>query len=62
MSVMVLLNSNVLLEERAAGQAARQRRHEEMQGVEAYGAWRTEEMESLSLLASCLATSSNVVL
>ena len=27
--------------------------------VEAYGAWGTEAMESFSLLASCLATSSN---
>ena len=27
--------------------------------VEAYGAWGTEAMESLSLLASCLATSAN---
>ena len=59
----------------AAGQAARateQRKHEENDAkckelrwvcvpmvVEAYGAWGTETMESFSLLASCLATSSN---
>ena len=58
-----------------AGQAARateQRKHEENDAkckplgwvcvpmvVEAYGAWGTEAMESFSLLASRLATSSN---
>ena len=59
----------------AAGQAARAtelRKHEESDAkckelgwvcvpmvVEAYGAWGTEAMESLALLASCLATSCN---
>ena len=59
----------------AAGQAARateQRKHDENDAkckelgwicvpmvVEAYGAWGTEAMESFSLLASRLATSSN---
>ena len=66
------LKSNVLLEVGiAAGQAARateQRKHDKCKElgwvcvpmvVEAYGAWGTEAMESFSLLASCLATSSN---
>ena len=75
LSVMSPLNSNVLLEAGlAAGQAARateQRKHDENDAqckelgwicvpvVEAYGAWGTEAMESFSLLASRLATSSN---
>ena len=55
-----------------AARATRQRKHEENDAkckelgwvcapmvVEAYGAWGTEAMESFSLLASCLATSSN---
>lgn len=63
------LNSKVLLE---AGQAADQRKHDENNAkckelgwvcvpmvIEAYGAWGTEEMECLALLASRLATSSN---
>ena len=73
LSVTSPLNLNVLLEAGltagAAARATKLRKHEANDGkcrelcvlmvVEAYGAWGAEAMESLSCLASRLATSSN---
>ena len=62
-SVMSPLNSNVLFEAGlAASQAARANHHGDANLLafsSCFGAWGTEAMESFSLLASCLATSSN---